>query len=73
MNKKPFNAAEYVPNNIIQLIRGGRSFFELLERLIDEAQQTIHLQFYIYVGDETGLRVTQALIRAAKGKCIPGA
>lgn len=66
MNKKTLNAAEYVSNDIVQLIRGGHSFFELLEKLIDESQKTIHLQFYIYDGDETGGRIAQALIRAAQ-------
>jgi len=66
MIKKTLRIAEYVPNDTIQLIRGGRLYFELLEKLIDEAQKTIHLQIYIYDGDETGMQVTQALIRAAQ-------
>lgn len=56
----------YSQNNSIRLIRGGAPYFTLLEELIDSAKQSIHLQVYIYEGDETGTRITNALIRAAQ-------
>ncbi len=55
----------YTSNNIIHLVRGGSPYFELLEKLIDEARTSIHLQMYIYEDDETGHQIAQALIRAA--------
>ncbi|HMG88830.1 MAG TPA: phospholipase D-like domain-containing protein [Chryseolinea sp.] len=55
----------YTSNNGIELIRGGAPFFDLLERLIDGASQSIHFQMYIYEEDETGQRIAHALIRAA--------
>ncbi len=56
----------YSNRNQVQLIKGGRAYFDLLEELIGKAKHTIHLQTYIYVNDETGLRITNALIAAAK-------
>jgi len=55
----------YTSHNKAQLVRGGLPYFELLEELIDKAQRSIHLQVYIYEEDDTGMRITQALIRAA--------
>jgi cardiolipin synthase len=36
--------------------------------MIDQAQSLVHLQTYIYEGDETGRMVSEALIRAARRK-----
>jgi cardiolipin synthase A/B len=55
----------YTAHNTIELIRGGFAYFDLLTRLIDEAKETIHLQIYIYEADETGIRITEALMQAA--------
>jgi len=67
MNQQTFNhASGYSSHNTIQLVRGGIHYFDLLEELIDRAKESIHLQVYIYEEDETGLRVTHALIRAAQ-------
>ncbi len=56
----------YTAHNTIELISGGSAYFDLLVRLIEEAKETIHLQIYIYVADETGIRITEALMRAAR-------
>ena len=53
-------------HNSIKLIHGGKEFFELLEKLIDAARHSIHLHTYIFDADETGKRIGDALIRAAK-------
>lgn len=58
-------ASGYSANNTIQLIMGGLPYFDLMVELIDRAQESIHLQVYIYEDDETGNRITQALARAA--------
>jgi cardiolipin synthase len=59
-------ASGYSANNTIQFIRGGLPYFDLLEDLINHAQESIHLQVYIYEDDETGNRITKALVRAAQ-------
>lgn len=51
--------------NQAQLIRGGKAYFTLLEKLIQEAEQLIHLQFYIFDPDETGKAISNALLDAA--------
>lgn len=57
-------------NNTIQnkaeLIRGGRGYFDLLKKLIDEAEDLIHFQFYIFEPDKTGREIADVLIAAAK-------
>jgi cardiolipin synthase A/B len=56
----------YTAHNTIELVSGGGVYFDLLERLINEAKETIHLQIYIYEADETGIRITEALMNAAR-------
>jgi cardiolipin synthase A/B len=56
----------YTSHNTVELIRGGAPYFQLLETLINQALESIHLQVYIYEQDETGTRITNALIRAAQ-------
>jgi cardiolipin synthase A/B len=63
--KKDINKL-YTAFNIVQLIRGGKEFFRLLEELINNATTTVHLQTYIYDEDETGLRIADALKNAAQ-------
>jgi cardiolipin synthase A/B len=41
----------YTSHNTAKLIRGGEAYFTLLVQLIQQAQQTIHLQTYIYDED----------------------
>src|SRR5688572_8002717 len=55
-------------NNKVQLIRGGAPYFNLLEELIDKAEDTIHFQTYIFDADETGNKVIDALCRAGQRK-----
>lgn len=56
----------YRPNAEVRLVRAGHEYFDLLEKLIYEAKNTIHLQTYIFEPDETGRRVANALIKASK-------
>jgi cardiolipin synthase A/B len=66
MNKKLIAPGiGYSSHNTIKLMHGGVAFFDKLENLIERAKETIHLQIYIYAADETGQRITDALIRAA--------
>lgn len=67
MTKSAFNpSAGYTAHNTIELVIGGLPYFDLLETLIDQAKENIHLQVYIYEDDETGTRITKALVRAAQ-------
>lgn len=52
--------------NHVQLVKGGRDYFDLLLRLINEARELIHLQTYIFDADETGSMVAEALVNAAQ-------
>lgn len=53
-------------NNKIQLIRSGKSYFDLLLELISNASESIHIQTYIFSDDETGKSIVNALKIASK-------
>ncbi len=55
----------YTHHNKVRLVHGGADYFSTLVQLIDQASNTIHLQTYIFDGDETGRLVSAALLRAA--------
>jgi cardiolipin synthase len=59
-------SSAYSTHNEVQLIRGGRDYFDVLLRLVNEATHSVHLQTYIFDADETGTLVADALMRAAK-------
>lgn len=48
------------------LIRSGSDFFDKLVLLIQQAKSYIHIQFYIFDEDETGKRIQQELLSAAR-------
>jgi cardiolipin synthase len=56
----------YKEGHYIQLLRSGDSYFSAVEKVIDEARDFIHFHTYILDEDETGQRIVDALIRAAK-------
>ena len=60
--------AGYTQHNKIRLVHGGSDYFSTLIQLLDQAKTMIHLQTYIYEGDETGRMVSEALIHAARRK-----
>lgn len=64
--KKSISAGGYTPVNRVQLIRGGKTYFDLLLQMISGAKESIHLQTYIYDDDETGMAVADALKAAAR-------
>ncbi len=59
-------AEQYTSRNRVSLVHSGEDYFSLLIKLIEQANQTIHLQVYIYENDETGRKVAEALKDAAK-------
>ncbi|MBS1665623.1 MAG: phospholipase [Bacteroidetes bacterium] len=66
--RTPKLLAGYTHHNKVRLVMGGKDYFTTLLQLIDEAKTYIHLQTYIFDGDETGRMVADALIRAAARK-----
>lgn len=60
------NRTQNTTSNEATLIKGGREYFALLEKLIGDAQERIHLQFYIFDPDSTGKTIGKALIAAAQ-------
>lgn len=54
------------PGNRIRLLESGAEYFPELERAIDSAEREIYLETYIFEADETGQRITEALVRAAR-------
>lgn len=58
--------ADYAGGNVIELLPGGKPFFEVLEALILAAREEIHFQVYILNTDETGTRVLGLLKDAVR-------
>lgn len=56
----------FTGGNQIQLLRNGIEYFPALESAINNANHTVYLQTYIYEPDATGLRIGDALKRAAQ-------
>lgn len=56
----------YTFRNRVKLVRGGKEYFSLLKQLIDNAASSLHLQFYIFLEDETGIMVMEALKAASR-------
>jgi len=64
--RRPRRRDEYLLQNRLRLVHGGREFFQQLRKLIGQAQHCIHFQTYIFEEDEAGELVTGALIEAAQ-------
>jgi len=56
----------YSDQNRVRFIPGGRTFFDLLLKMIREATDSFHLQTYIFEDDQTGHEIAAALQDAAK-------
>lgn len=52
--------------NTVDIMREGREVFTALENAFDAASQHIHLTYYIWEPDDTGKRMQDALVRAAR-------
>ena len=66
MINKLFTVQSKLQNNRITLVNSGPSFFDLLLQLIKDAKYAIHLQFYIFDLDTTGMLVLEELKQAVK-------
>lgn len=60
------NLSNFTYANQVELIRGGKNFFERLKLLIDQAEKAIYFQIYIFDEDETGREIASALMAAAQ-------
>lgn len=56
----------FTPGNRLVLLRSGAEYFPALEAAIDAAAREIFLETYIFADDDTGRRVADALVRAAR-------
>jgi cardiolipin synthase len=56
----------YKSGHQVTLVRSGEEFFAAVESIIDRAKDYIHFQTYILDEDETGIRMINALVRAAR-------
>ena len=65
MSRPSPNITGYSTNNEVKLIKGGKSYFDLLESLIEGSQHLIFFQMYIFDEGTTGTKVAAALSRAA--------
>jgi cardiolipin synthase len=63
---KRISHSHYTQFNKVKLVRGGRDYFNLLEELIANANESIFFQTYIFEEDKTGLHIADALIQAAQ-------
>lgn len=59
-------AARFLSGNRLKLLRSGVEYFPALEEAIHAARHEIFLETYIYQGDDTGWRITEALVDAAR-------
>ncbi|MBI2962039.1 MAG: cardiolipin synthase ClsB [Betaproteobacteria bacterium] len=57
---------QFLEGNRLTLLRSGAEYFPALEAAIRAARHAVHLETYIYMEDETGLRITEALCEAAR-------
>jgi cardiolipin synthase len=58
-------AVEFLPGNRLKQLRSGVEYFPALEAAIRGARREVFLETYIYAGDATGRRITDALCEAA--------
>lgn len=61
MLPKWIQISEFAENDLIELVPGGKPFFDALEEAIASARDEIHFQTYIFNEDETGRKIFQLL------------
>ncbi|MBX2904418.1 MAG: phospholipase [Taibaiella sp.] len=58
--------AAYTLHNDVSILRGGSDYFNAIDEIAARATYSLHLQTYIFDADETGQRVADALMNAAR-------
>lgn len=66
MNKQISDHRPFTIHNVARIIHGGAEYFSLLEQLINNTSHSIHLQTYIFSYDDTGRKIGDALMKAAR-------
>lgn len=66
---QPRTIAAEIAGTRLSLVESGPERLETMLRLIDEAQDSVRLLFYMFSGDGAGNAVRNALIRAAERGC----
>ena len=56
----------YSVHNKVKIVQGGAAYFDAIDQIADNARYSLILQTYIFDENETGNRVAEALIRAAR-------
>ncbi len=64
--KLPSRKHDYRSGHQVSLLQSGEQYFAAVEKIIHESKHYIHFQTYILDEDETGVRIINALIRAAR-------
>ena len=64
--RSPSRKHDYRSGHQVSLLQSGEQYFAAIEKIIDEAKHFIHFQTYILDEDKTGIRIVNALIRAAR-------
>ena len=57
---------KYLNAEDLQLVYSGANYFEVLDRIIGESKEILHIQTYIFNADKTGTRVLESLKKAVK-------
>lgn len=57
---------KYLKAEDIQLVYSGANYFEMLDHIIGESKEVLHVQTYIFDADKTGTRVLESLKNAVK-------
>jgi len=65
-NMRRSSGHDYTDGNSVELLQSGEPFFTANIEAIDHAKHYIHFQTYIVDEDETGLRIFDALAKAAR-------
>src|SRR5437868_6034441 len=68
VTKRKRRRETYSSLNKVELIRGGKPYFDRLLEMIAAAKDTVHVQTYILDDDKTGKMVVDALKDAVKRK-----
>ena len=66
MNAGSLAMNRFTAGNAVTLLRSGAQYFPALIDVIGRAERDVWLESYIYADDETGRRVSEALIAAAQ-------
>lgn len=64
INPKNNDAKDSSSVAALEIMQGGKEYFERIIKIIDESLHVIYLQFYIFNNDTTGKLVLDALVRA---------